>query len=100
MFERQKKTPFVERLNAKFRLHYNDTESTEMELAEVTEIGPDGEHQFSLIFIAPQDAPPYQGLYKVEHDEIGALPLLLVPIRKNSKGLYYQAIFNNPRLND
>lgn len=100
MFERQKKSPYAERLHSKFRLHYSDTESTEMELAEVKEIGPDGEHQFSLIFIAPQDARPLQGLYHVEHEEIGALAMLLVPVRLDSKGLYYQAIFNNPQMED
>ena len=30
----------------------------------------------------------------------GALAMLLVPIRLDSKGLYYQAIFNNPQVED
>lgn len=99
MPEKQKKSTFANLLNSTFRLYYTEgAEAVEMELVEVTEVGPAGEYQFSLIFVAPESARPHQGLYTVEHEATGALPILLVPIRRDDKGLYYQAIFNNPAM--
>ncbi len=96
MSDTLKKATFDGHINAKFSMQHQGSEAREIELVEVKEVGPHGDDQFSLVFCAPQDSPPAQGVYRIEHDEVGSHDLFLVPIRKDGKGLYYQAIFNNP----
>ncbi len=52
------------------------------------------QHCFVLVFRAPVEAPPEQGVYPVEHDTLGNFALFLVPFAKDESGLYYEAVFN------
>jgi hypothetical protein len=60
-------------------------------LIEVTEIprGPGGRAPFSLVFEGGPDPPLPQGIYRVEHDALGALEIFLVPIAADR----YEAVF-------
>ena len=49
---------------------------------------------FALVFQAPVDAPPVQGVYRLHHPVIGPADIFLVPFKKTEVGLYYEAIFN------
>lgn len=49
---------------------------------------------FALVFRGPQDIPLYQATYQLQHDQLGELPVFLVPIDQDEEGLYYEAIFN------
>jgi hypothetical protein len=49
---------------------------------------------FSLVFQAPVEAPPVQGVYRLHHPVIGPADIFLVPFKKTEAGLYYEAIFN------
>ena len=89
---------FSEQLNTNFRARLDETDAIEAELIEVTDNGssPDQE-RFSLVFRSPRNRPPTQGLYKIEHEKLGEFDLLLVPIRQDKQGLYYEAVFNRLR---
>ena len=49
---------------------------------------------FSLEFRAPTDTPPEQGMYHLTNRELGELDLFLVPIKRDERGLYFEAVFN------
>jgi hypothetical protein len=63
----------------------------EVELLEVNEIArePGGRAPFSLVFQGGPNPPLPQGIYRVEHEQLGALEIFLVPIAANS----YEAVF-------
>ena len=41
-----------------------------------------------------------QGMYQLQHDQLGALELFLVPVGRDHEGLYYEAVFNRLRRSD
>jgi L-ascorbate metabolism protein UlaG (beta-lactamase superfamily) len=89
---------FSEQLNTKFRVHVADSNRVDIEL---TEVAPGRQtarqEQFSILFRGPGDAFFGQGNYKIEHEKMGAFDLLLVPVAKDDKGFYYEAVFNRLR---
>lgn len=48
---------------------------------------------FSLTFRGPKDQPLEQGLYELDHGEMGSQELFLVPISEDDEGRYYEAVF-------
>lgn len=81
--------------NSRFLMHYGDSQTAELELVRVKDVGSSElQKQFSLQFLGPLDAPVVQGIYKVDHEALGALDLFLVPIGRDEKGVQYEAIFN------
>lgn len=96
MSELPTRDDFVNRLNSKFRIFFNAEEATEVELIEVTKLRQNPRYEsFELIFLAPNDTPPEQRLYKVEHDTLAAAELFLVPVAQDEKGLSFEAVFNH-----
>jgi hypothetical protein len=86
---------FEEQLNTKFQMHYGDTQSAELQLITVTDVGSsERQKQFSLVFRGPYEAPIIQGIYRVDHATLGNLDLFLVPISRDASGVRYEAIFN------
>jgi hypothetical protein len=86
---------FLEQLNTSFRIRLDDSDAMEAQLIEVRDNGTTPiQEQFSLLFRTPRDRPPRQGLYKIEHEKLGELELLLVPVRSDKQGLNYEATFN------
>lgn len=86
---------FIGHESSKFQMHYGDSQSVELELVSATDVGSSSrQKQFSLIFLGPYDAPISQGIYRVDHERLGALDLFLVPIGRDEKGVRYEAIFN------
>lgn len=49
---------------------------------------------FSLIFRGVADRALPQGVYRLDHDRLGALRLLIVPLRPGADGQRYEAAFN------
>jgi hypothetical protein len=82
---------FAPRLHEPFRVVPDGGEPFEVELVEVTEIPrePGGRSPFSLVFRGGPSPPLPQAIYRVEHDEIGALEIFLVPIGPDR----YEAVF-------
>lgn len=49
---------------------------------------------FSLTFQAPPEVRPVQGLYRLEHEELGTLEMFLVPVAGDQQGTDFEAVFN------
>ena len=49
---------------------------------------------FSLVFRSTKGVILPQRLYRVEHADIGAVDLFLVPVGRDVAGVLYQAVFN------
>jgi hypothetical protein len=80
-----------------FRIYPQDADPLEIELISATRLGEDPEPEgrpFSIVFRGPKDALLPQRIYRMEHEEIGAFDIFLVPIGPDEEGLLYEAIFN------
>jgi hypothetical protein len=55
--------------------------------------GAASREQFSLHFRGPATPALAQRIYRLEHPHLGALEIFLVPIRKDSAGMIYEAVF-------
>lgn len=86
---------FTGHVGSKFLMHFGDSQTAELELISAADVGSSPRQaQFSLVFQGPQDAPAAQGIFRVDHDELGELDLFLVPIARNNIGISYEAVFN------
>ncbi len=52
------------------------------------------EPSFSLLFLAPLKCNVEQGIYELQHDDLGALSIFLVPLGSDEKGHQLEAVFN------
>jgi hypothetical protein len=78
-------------LNERFELVTEDGR-VDLELVDVTESAAPGAErraQFSIVFSGPADPILPQAIYRLEHPELGAFELFLVPIAAGS----YEAVF-------
>jgi hypothetical protein len=100
---------FSTQLNSPFRINLSPITAIEIELVEVTEKGgadsqrPSAaarQESFSVVFRGPHDKLLQQGMYQMQHNQLGALTLFLVPVGQDHEGLYYEAIFNRLRRQD
>ena len=68
-----------------------DGQAFDVELVNVTEIPrePGGRAPFSLVFQGGPDPPLPQGIYRVEHGQLGPIEIFLVPIAVDR----YEAVF-------
>jgi hypothetical protein len=64
-------------------------------LAEATSAGewPGGREPFRLHFRGPREPLLEQSIYRLEHDELGALEIFIVPTRRDAESTTYEAIF-------
>ncbi len=79
----------------RFRVVPGDSPEFDLELADVVDAGHEGarRRQFSLLFRGGPDPPLGQRIYRVEHDELGALDIFLVPLGPDGVGQRYEAVF-------
>jgi hypothetical protein len=86
---------FSGHVNTKFLMRYGDSQTAELELISVTDVGSSPrQSQFSIQFVGPKEGPTAQGIFRLEHERLGALDLFLVPIARDKDGLRYEAVFN------
>ena len=90
---------FSKHLNTKFRVRAEAPRPVELELVEVkgwTTRPEDqkGMERFSLTFLGPADIYMPQHTYTLEHEQMGALDIFLVPTGRDERGFRYQAVFN------
>ena len=52
---------------------------------------------FSLIFVAPDEIPPAQMMRPLKHAVLGEMTIFLVPVKRDTAGLYFEAVFNRLR---
>jgi len=80
--------------------HGAETPVVEMELIEVNALPiPKNAPQlkrdpFSLLFRGLGDFGYQQGSYRLRHEKLGVLEIFLVPIGRDEKGTFLEAIFN------
>lgn len=83
-------------LHDQFMVHA-DQGDFEFVLTEVTE---QPEHAgvdrvaFSLLFRGPVEPQFTQGTFPLNHEQMGDLPLFMVPVGREEEGVIYQAVFN------
>jgi hypothetical protein len=98
MLESLDMTSFTGRVGEQFRIAIGDATMLTTQLIEVTPAGtpPRGPRRtpFSLVFRSPPGAPLPQRIYRLHHDELGALDLFLVPIGPDDDGMLYEAVFS------
>ena len=89
---------FTGRLGSTFRIHAHAGDPLDVELISVTELGErpersSGPHRrpFSIVFRGDASLP--QRIYRMEHTELGAFEIFLVPIAPDARGRRYEAIF-------
>jgi len=85
-------------LHNTFRLVTAAGASLDLELVEVHESARNrpGQEQssFSLLFKGTRDQLLPQQMYRMEHATLGPMDLLIVPVREDPNGYYYEAVFN------
>jgi len=76
----------------RFRIAPEGSPPFDVELVEVTETPrePGGRAPFSLEFQGGPNPPLPQRIYRVEHDDLGAIEIFLVPIASDR----YEAVFS------
>ncbi|UJF33807.1 DUF6916 family protein [Paenibacillus hexagrammi] len=78
-----------------FQLVGPQGEPLTLQLTEVEDRGTnDWVEQFSLLFRGPLAAPLQQNLYGLQHETLGAVDWMLVPVGKDTEGYTYEAVFN------
>jgi hypothetical protein len=87
-------TPLV---GERFRIHATEQRSIDVELVEASALGATTatprRQPFSLVFRAAGGELVPQRIYRVEHEQMGALDIFLVPIGPDGRGMRYEAIF-------
>lgn len=90
-------TDFQPLLNSKFKTASDAEESGYFELLEVTKLVTESDDNtrrpFSLVFSGQDTRPPQQGMFELEHEQLGHIKLFLVPVGSDEKGVNYEAIF-------
>lgn len=99
MLDKLTSSDFIPHVHGKFRTQLDgEVDPVELELAQVTEAGqrssPEARESFSLTFLGPV-SPQYliQRIYRLEHEQMGALELFLVPLGPAQGRMRYEAIF-------
>jgi hypothetical protein len=49
---------------------------------------------FSLYFLIPHGGPQEQGLFRLQREGLGAVELLLVPVRRDGESVLFEAAIN------
>lgn len=85
-------------LHDTFRLATPDGVSLDLELVEIYESGRNRPGQerssFSLLFKGTRNELLPQQMYRMEHATLGEMDLMIVPVREDQEGYYYEAVFN------
>jgi hypothetical protein len=90
---------FLPHLHETFEIRLDGHEPIPLELVRVMDAGhkfkPEMRQPFSLEFLGPV-SPRYlvQHMYRLEHEELGAIDLFLVPLGPESGRMRYEAIFS------
>ena len=90
-------TEFSKHVNTKFRVAVEPP--LELELTEVKGYlskanEETGMERFSAFFRGPGDRYLGQKIYALEHEQMGAFELFLVPVSQDQSGFRYEAVFN------
>jgi hypothetical protein len=86
---------FVGHVDSDFAVVTGNGTPLSMRLVEVEDMGSTPEREaFALRFHAPKEMPPQQGVYRIEHDQLDAMDVFLVPVGREGEALVLEAVFN------
>jgi len=86
---------FSKYLNSNFRIRIGEEQTVDAELVEITELMVSSrQERFAIVFRTSNDLFVGQGLWPMEHDQMGKFELFLVPVGRSEKGTSYEAVFN------
>ncbi len=96
MLEKLKVEDFAGRVGERFRLDPGEGPTLDLELTEARGMpgGSDRRQPFSLVFRGPAEPLLAQRIWRLEHTDLGALDIFLVPIGGDEKGMRYEAVFS------
>ena len=97
MSENLTKEFFAENVNTTFRVRLDSAQSLEVELVEMNsndQLQQKGVENFSVVFRGPRELFLPQRTYRMEHERAGEFDIFIVPIRGDTAGYYYEAVFN------
>ena len=88
---------FSKHVNTKFRVAVEPP--VELELTQVKGYlskphEETGMERFSAYFRGPSDRYLVQKIYTIDHEQMGAFDLFLVPVSQDQNGFRYEAVFN------
>ncbi|HEY2705907.1 MAG TPA: hypothetical protein VGL20_19675 [Candidatus Dormibacteraeota bacterium] len=86
---------FEPHVGTSFRVTPAPSAPVELELVRVSDVGGgDGGRSFALLFRGPLGAALGQGVVELEHEQLGAVALFIVPVAADAAGMQYEAVFN------
>ncbi|HWH12477.1 MAG TPA: hypothetical protein VG165_15240 [Solirubrobacteraceae bacterium] len=89
---------FLPRLGEVFRVRLDDGATLDLRLDRATAHGEPyvagGRAPFAIEFTGPPQTILPQRIYRLEHDELEALEIFLVPLAPDASGARYEAVFN------
>lgn len=87
---------FNSRVNGRFAMRDEYGHASEIVLIECTGRQPTNDSRsFTLLFHGAADAPAIQGMYLLSAEDFEPAPVFLVPVRRTSDGVEYDAVFNH-----
>ena len=87
---------FSAAVNSSFGVRIKGAEPVQFTLVECnTVLSNESQECYSLLFRGPSDQPPVQDTYLLENEQLGELKLLLVPVKQDVHGLYFEAVVNH-----
>jgi hypothetical protein len=96
MLDKVTKATFETIKGTTFQLALDDGGTIALELFAVRSNGLQGlasREQFALDFLGPADPALPQRTYRLDHQQLGAMEMFLVPIRRDASGMMYEAVF-------
>ena len=88
---------FSKHVNTKFRVAVEPPVELELTVVKgyLSKAGEQtGMERFSAFFRGPGDRYLQQKIYSLEHEQMGAFELFLVPVSQDQDGFRYEAVFN------
>ena len=83
-------------VGSRFTLRLDDAAELPAQLVEARagrNAGMDGRQPFSLTFEGPSEPALPQRIYRLEHPQLDAMDIFLVPVARTATGLKYEAVF-------
>jgi hypothetical protein len=97
MVENLTYSTFAELADTRFFVHYGAASPLEVLLVEAVDVSNPWQDRFSVVFRGPHEPLLQQRIYRFEHEKLGPFDLFIVPIKRDSDGLHYEAVFNHFR---
>ena len=98
MLDTHDKSAFESALGSVFRMDGDGLDAADIRLVACdSKLDTPQQACFSLLFNAPADTAPVQGVRRLRHPELGEMEIFLVPIKKTETELVFEAVFNRLR---